>query len=203
MAGVGLTPSRSTVAEKIRDLQRWARHANRTSGGWLGLLELAHDVIAQAHDLAYRLGGEAGVERRGIELGVAEQHLDHYDIDVLFQKMGGKVVPEWCGDTRLSIPAMWAAAWQARLNWRVVRGLTGIGAGGSGRIVAGFDISTTGLRPGSPKNASSRNGQQHYAALTLSSSTGPAMIGRGCVPRSWKWDAAVRSIARLRSSGRL
>jgi hypothetical protein len=94
MAGVGLTPCRSTVAENIRDLQRWARHASRTSGGWLGLLELAHDVIAQAHDLADRLGGEAGVERRGIELGVAEQHLDHYDIDVLFQKMGGKVVPE-------------------------------------------------------------------------------------------------------------
>jgi hypothetical protein len=25
-----------------------------------------------------------------------------------------------CGDTRLSIPAICAAAWQARLNWRVV-----------------------------------------------------------------------------------
>src|SRR5258708_21868967 len=94
MAGIGFTPCRSTVAENIRVLQRWVRHASRTSGGRLGLLQLARDGIERAHDLADRLGGDAGIERRGIELGVAEQHLDHSDIDVLFQKMGGKAVPE-------------------------------------------------------------------------------------------------------------
>jgi hypothetical protein len=72
MAGVGFTPCRSTVAENIRDLQRWARHASRTSGGRLGLLELARDAIERAHDLADGFGGDAGIERRGIELGVAE-----------------------------------------------------------------------------------------------------------------------------------
>src|SRR5712692_3571505 len=66
----------------------------RALSGRLGLLELARDVIERTHDLADRLGGDAGIERRGIEPGVAEQHLDHSDIDVLFQKMGGKAVPE-------------------------------------------------------------------------------------------------------------
>jgi len=40
----------------------------------LGLLELARDVIEWAHDLADRLGGDTRIERRGIELGVSEQH---------------------------------------------------------------------------------------------------------------------------------
>jgi hypothetical protein len=30
-------------------------------------------VLQRAHDLADRLGGDAGIERRGVELGVAEQ----------------------------------------------------------------------------------------------------------------------------------
>ena len=36
MAGIGLTPCRSMVAEDIRDLQRRTRHARRASGGRLG-----------------------------------------------------------------------------------------------------------------------------------------------------------------------
>src|SRR5665648_1243360 len=35
-----------------------------------------------------------GVERRGVELGVPEQNLDHPDVDVLFQKMRGEAVPQ-------------------------------------------------------------------------------------------------------------
>jgi hypothetical protein len=46
--------------------------------------------VERAHDLADGVGGDAGVERRGVELGVAEQHLDHPNIDVLLQEMGGK-----------------------------------------------------------------------------------------------------------------
>jgi hypothetical protein len=73
MAGVGLTPRRSMAAEDIRDLQRRARHARRASAGRRGLGELARDAIERAHDLADRLGGNARIERRGIELGVAKQ----------------------------------------------------------------------------------------------------------------------------------
>src|ERR1700716_2870118 len=36
-----------------------------------------------------------------------------------------------CGVTRLVISAMWAAAWQARVSWRVVIGLAGRRPGNS------------------------------------------------------------------------
>jgi hypothetical protein len=73
MAGVGSAPRRSMAAEDIRDLQRWTRHKSRALGGRLSPLELAGDMLQRAHDLADRLGGNAGIERRGIERGVAEQ----------------------------------------------------------------------------------------------------------------------------------
>ena len=73
MAGIGFAPCRAMAAEDIRDLQSWTRHARRALGGRLDLLDLQGDVIKRAHDLADRLGGDAGVERRGVELGVTEQ----------------------------------------------------------------------------------------------------------------------------------
>jgi hypothetical protein len=42
----------------------------RASGGRFGLGQ--GDAIERAHDLLDRLGGDAGVECRGIELGMAE-----------------------------------------------------------------------------------------------------------------------------------
>ena len=85
MAGIGLAPCRSMAAEDIRDLQRRTRHASRASGGRLSPLALQRDALQWADDLADRLGGDARIERRGIELGVTEQHLDHSDIDVLLE----------------------------------------------------------------------------------------------------------------------
>ena len=78
MAGVGFTPRRSMAAENIRDLQRRARHARRALGGRLvlGLVLLGHqrsETIQRAHDLADGVGGDAGVERCRIELGMPEQ----------------------------------------------------------------------------------------------------------------------------------
>jgi hypothetical protein len=50
------------------------RDTRRASGGWFGaLLEPARNAIERAHDLPDDLGGDARVERRGIELGMAEQ----------------------------------------------------------------------------------------------------------------------------------
>ena len=51
-------------------------------------------MLERAHDLADRLGGDAGVARRGVELGVTEQHLDDADIDVLLEQVGGEAVPQ-------------------------------------------------------------------------------------------------------------
>lgn len=35
---------------------------------------------------------EVYIERRGVELGMAEQHLDHADVDVLLEQVGGEAV---------------------------------------------------------------------------------------------------------------
>jgi hypothetical protein len=93
MAGIGLTPRRPVTTEGIRDLQRRARHVRRASAGRPDLLAFECDVLQRAHDLADRLGGDAGIERRGIELGVPKQNLDDADIDVLVEQVGGEAVP--------------------------------------------------------------------------------------------------------------
>src|SRR5450755_3935092 len=63
------------------------------SGGRFGaLLEFARNAIEWAHDLPDGLGGDAGIERGGVELGVPEQNLDHSDIGVLLQQMRRKAV---------------------------------------------------------------------------------------------------------------
>jgi hypothetical protein len=93
MAGVGLSPRRTVAAEDIRDLRNRARHARRASGGRSNLLEFERDMLQRAHDLADRLGGNPGVERRGVELGVTQQDLDHADIDVVLEQVRGKAVP--------------------------------------------------------------------------------------------------------------
>src|SRR5246127_1757208 len=38
--------------------------------------------------------GDAGGERRGVELGVAQKRLNHANIDILFQQMRGEAVPQ-------------------------------------------------------------------------------------------------------------
>jgi hypothetical protein len=61
------------IAEDIRDLQCRTWHASRALSGRLGPLDLAGDMLQRAHDLPDRLGGDARVERRGVELGMTEQ----------------------------------------------------------------------------------------------------------------------------------
>ena len=73
MAGVGSAPGRSMAAEDIRDLQNWTRHNSRALRRRRVRLALLDELIERAHDLPDRLGGDAGVERRGVELGVPEQ----------------------------------------------------------------------------------------------------------------------------------
>ena len=73
MAGIGSAPCRSMIAEDIRDLQCRMRHARRALSGRLGPLDLAGDMLQRAHDLADCLGGDSRIERRGVELDVAEQ----------------------------------------------------------------------------------------------------------------------------------
>src|SRR6267143_3198841 len=94
MAGIGLAPRRSMATEDIRNLQPWTRHARRALRGRLGLVELTGDMLQRTHDPADRLGCDTRIERRRVELGMAEQDLDHADVDILLQKMRGKAVPQ-------------------------------------------------------------------------------------------------------------
>jgi hypothetical protein len=73
MAGIGPAPCRAVIAEDVRDLQQWTRHASRALGRRLGPLDVAGDMLQRAHHLPDRLGGDACIERGGIEPGVSEQ----------------------------------------------------------------------------------------------------------------------------------
>ena len=90
MAGIGLTPCRSVGAENIRDLQLWTCQERRALRGRLALglllgllfyllLDLVRvgpqrrEAVERAHDLADRVGGDPRVERRRLELGMAER----------------------------------------------------------------------------------------------------------------------------------
>src|SRR5712691_3895592 len=52
------------------------------------------EPVERADHTADRGGGDAGVKRRGVELGVAEQYLDDADVGVLFQEVRGEAVPQ-------------------------------------------------------------------------------------------------------------
>ena len=45
-------------------------------------------------DVADRIGRDLRIARRRVELGMSEQHLDHANIDILLQEMGGEAVPQ-------------------------------------------------------------------------------------------------------------
>ena len=95
MPGVGLAPGCPVAAEDVRNLKRGTRHGPRRLRLGLVLLLLDQaEPVQRAHHFADRACGHARVKRRRVELGVAEQHLDDTDIDILLQKMGRKAVPQ-------------------------------------------------------------------------------------------------------------
>jgi len=72
------------------------------------------EPVERADDGADRRTGNAGVKCRGVEFGVAEERLDHADVE----QVGGKAVPHVCGETRLLIPAARGADNAAKLAGR-------------------------------------------------------------------------------------
>jgi hypothetical protein len=50
--------------------------------------------LQRAHDRPDSVGGDAGVERRRVDLRMSEENLDHSDIGVLLQKVGCKAMPQ-------------------------------------------------------------------------------------------------------------
>src|SRR4029077_14386765 len=80
----------------------WARKTSATSrrgrairsGGRGSARGVEGQRLERALDVADRVDGDAGVERGRLQLGVAEQDLDHADVDVLFEQVSGEAVPQ-------------------------------------------------------------------------------------------------------------
>jgi hypothetical protein len=72
MAGIGCTPCGAVVAEDIRNLEGGPGH-DRHRLRWRRPVGQRREAIERADDGADRGGGDVGVKRRGLELGVAEQ----------------------------------------------------------------------------------------------------------------------------------
>ena len=81
-------------SEDIGDLKRGAQAG---SVAMLLALHQRRQMFERTGHRADRLGRDASVERGRIELAVPQQDLDHADIDILFQQMGGKAVAQRMG----------------------------------------------------------------------------------------------------------
>lgn len=75
---------RPVGAEDIRDLQGGSLHAQLRCGRGTWFQWTDH--------LAQDLGRNVGIERCGLKLPVAEQHLDHADVHLLLEQAGREAV---------------------------------------------------------------------------------------------------------------
>jgi hypothetical protein len=94
MTGMGCAIGRTGSPKDIGDLNGGA---HRSGIGWRLRRNEDAQLVERTDDGAHRACCHLGVERRRLELGVAEQHLDNADIDAIFQKMGGEAVPQGVG----------------------------------------------------------------------------------------------------------
>ena len=75
VAAVGVTPRGPVAAEDVRDLQSWAGHAGplRRWRSDCSLWYERREPVQRTHDFANEVGGDLGVARRGVELGMPER----------------------------------------------------------------------------------------------------------------------------------
>ncbi len=104
MTDLVATESGAIGAEDIRDLQPLPGHDAPALRG-LGLAALGWQLFQRTLDRLQFATVDLGIVGGGGELGMAQQHLDQPDIDLLLQQVRGKAVPERCKLTRLSISA--------------------------------------------------------------------------------------------------
>src|SRR5262249_15402411 len=92
---IGMAPRGPVAAEDVRDLESWPGHAGPLRR-WsdYSFWYQRREPVQRAHDFANDVGGHLGVARRSVELGMAEQDLNHANVDVLLQQMGGEAVAQ-------------------------------------------------------------------------------------------------------------
>src|SRR5580658_5954475 len=81
-------------ARKTSAISRGGRATRPRSGGRRSAREVNAQPFQRALDVADGVDGDAGIERGRLQLGVSEQHLDHADVDVLLEQVGGEAVPQ-------------------------------------------------------------------------------------------------------------
>src|SRR6266487_3427029 len=92
-------PRLTLPALALRHAGPWPRKISATSSAgrdmrcalaWRLVLRGAQrrQAIQRAHDFANGVGGNTGIERGGLELGVPKQDLDHPNINVLLKQVG-------------------------------------------------------------------------------------------------------------------
>jgi hypothetical protein len=111
MPGIGVAPGGTMAMEDVCDLQLLAAHGRRLCPRSRPPFGWRREPVERAGHGADRGVGDTGVTGRGVELGVAEQHLDDADVGILFRAGGWRSCAAGvCGDTRFLIPAASAAA---------------------------------------------------------------------------------------------
>jgi len=66
----------------------------RSSGGRRASRQVEAEPLQRTGHVTDRVDGDAGVERRRLQLGVSQQHLNHANIDILFEQMRCEAVPQ-------------------------------------------------------------------------------------------------------------
>ena len=67
---------------------------------------------------------DPGVEGGVVQLGVTEQRIDHPDVDVVLEKVGGEAVAQRVWISPLNVTAACAASATMRWSWRVLIGFS-------------------------------------------------------------------------------
>src|SRR5215469_12182376 len=92
MPGIGPAPIGPMTIKDVCDLQHRASHCRRLGLGSRPPLDQLCEPIERAGYGSDRGIGDAGVKRRGVELGVTEKRLYHANVDALLEQVGGEAV---------------------------------------------------------------------------------------------------------------
>ena len=103
MSGISPSPSGAIVTKDISYLQLWPEHRP------LDLLQSTfHSLILELLEHLKRTDGitdcfgcDVSILGRRRQLGMAEQYLDHPNVGIGFQQMGGKAMPQCMQSGRL------------------------------------------------------------------------------------------------------
>src|SRR6478735_4304833 len=85
------------LARLIHNCERYRRPRAAVAAGSAARFLAFHEQLEMLEWAGHgpdRLGGDTGVERGRVQLGVPEQNLDDTNIDILLEQVGGKAVAQ-------------------------------------------------------------------------------------------------------------